>query len=419
MNEIVNNGAFCIMPWISLHAWPNGNAYLCCISNTEIPEGSGAVGNLSNNTIAEIVNSDVMKNVRLDMLAGRKNPRCARCYEAERLTNYSWRQGFTKTFADTIGSNIAETSPDGTITPKLLYVDLRFSNICNLECRTCGHDLSSAIANREHRSVTHGQHIITSFAKTKYNDDFFDLELKQYLYDTRIFYFAGGEPLLQKEVYEILQFLVDNEFFDKELKYSTNLSTLKYKQFDMVEAWKKFKSVSILCSIDHYGEKLEYIRQGSSHDVIFNNFDIITKNEFTISLETVVSIYNIYYLSDFLEYLDKMGYIENIDIIDLLYVYGDTDHPGLLPTAAKQELIEKLNNDKSSELYVRLFNKFPWFKQMYDGLEEFVNTDIISLTFDDFLDKVNTYDVIYDTNLFNTFPWLGKVITSYKVNGNG
>jgi len=421
MNDITENGTFCIMPWINLHVWPSGDAYLCCVSDTEIATGTGAVGNLATDNLAGIINGDVMKSVRKDMLAGKKNPRCQRCYEAEKFTKYSWRMGFNSEFQDTIDERIADTQDDGTITPKLLYVDFRFSNICNLECRTCGAELSSAIAKREGRTpfamIDPCRHHPISFTDSNY-DNFFEDELKQYLYDTQTFYFAGGEPLLQKEQYEILQFLVDNELFDKRLMYSTNLSTLNYKQFDIVDAWKKFDSVSILCSIDHFGDKLEYIRQGAKHDVIFKNLATLADANIEISLEVVVSIYNIYYLAEFFEYIDSIGKIDSLINIDLLYVYGDRDHPGLLPAPAKQELIEKINKDKQSELFNRLFEKFPEFVNTYNGLVDFINTDVETYNFDDFLIKIDKFDTIYNTDLTVTFPWLGDVITAYKAAGN-
>ena len=53
---------FCILPWIHLHAWPDGRAMLCCIANNDKTDGK--VGDFSKNTYAEIINSDELKQIR-------------------------------------------------------------------------------------------------------------------------------------------------------------------------------------------------------------------------------------------------------------------------------------------------------------------------------------------------------------------
>jgi MoaA/NifB/PqqE/SkfB family radical SAM enzyme len=50
------NRAFCILPWIHMHVWPNGNAMPCCIADSTKP-----FGNLKENTIEEVWNSENYK----------------------------------------------------------------------------------------------------------------------------------------------------------------------------------------------------------------------------------------------------------------------------------------------------------------------------------------------------------------------
>ena len=47
------NKAFCVLPWIHMHVWPNGNVMPCCISDSD-----DVYGNVKNNTIKEVWNSD-------------------------------------------------------------------------------------------------------------------------------------------------------------------------------------------------------------------------------------------------------------------------------------------------------------------------------------------------------------------------
>lgn len=411
---ITDNGSFCVLPWIHLHSWPNGIVVPCCISNFKY-----SLGNLNKNTIAEIVNSDKSKEIRLKMLDGEKVSSCENCYNVEKYKGFSWRNEFNKHFEEKIPGIINGTQDDGTIDPKLLYVDFRFSNFCNLGCRTCGGDLSSSIASTPGRELPEkqltayketgliNQSNVISFTNTK--PTFINDDLKQYLVDTECFYFAGGEPLIQKEHFEILSYLYEQKWFDKELRYSSNLSTLKYKNHNLLDYWKEFDKVRFIGSIDHYGDKLEYIRQNVDSNRVFENMETLFQYHFLVCINTVVSIYNIYDLYDFYAFLDEKGYIENLDRIDIVYAFGELHTPGILPEFAKQELLDKLEKDLKSDLYKKLFDKYPSFGSAIQGLPNYIN-DGNPDDFKNFVGFANRLDKTYGKNLASSFPWLGSVI---------
>lgn len=414
------NKTFCVMPWLHLHAWPAGDAYLCCIAGTG--EKKNEVGDLSTQSIAEIINGDKMKEIRKKMLAGEKVSNCQNCYNAEAVKGYSWREGFNHQFKHHIDDIKNNTAEDGSIDPQLRYIDFRFSNLCNLECRTCGGELSSSIANRTKRNFPDSRvtqldekgvlskgNIVAYSNKNKY----FTEDLKNYLQDTECFYFAGGEPLMQKEHYDVLKYVHDNKWFDKELRYSTNLSNLHYKQTDFVEMWKDFDEVWLMCSIDHYGDKLEHIRQNVKSDRLWANFDRLVDTHFRLSITSVISIYNIYYLYDFFKFLDDKGYMDRLHTMEMLHVFGETETPAVLPNFAKEELIKKLKEDEQSDLYKKLFEKFPYLAQSITGLPDFVN-GTSTYTWKEFVERVETFDRIYDKDTAKTFPWLGEVIEKSK-----
>ena len=130
---IFENKTFCMYPWIHLHAFPTGEAYPCC--NTEMSE---TVGNTRYDTLDEIWNGAPMRDVRSKMLAGEKIKGCNRCYEQEESGFFSMRMSANKHFGHHIGLTDNPEPP-----MKMIYWDIRFSNLCNLRCRSCGHIFSS------------------------------------------------------------------------------------------------------------------------------------------------------------------------------------------------------------------------------------------------------------------------------------
>jgi hypothetical protein len=75
-------------------------------------------------------------------------------------------------------------------------------------------------------------------------------------------YFAGGEPMLMKEHWYILNKLVELKRFDVILKYTINCSTLSYAGKNAIDYWNLFdkKQIRITNSIDDIGQRLEYQR---------------------------------------------------------------------------------------------------------------------------------------------------------------
>ena len=129
---LIESKTFCMYPWIHLHAYPTGEAYPCCHAEM----GIGLIGNCRNNTLEEIWNSDKQKRLRQDMLNETFNSTCGRCYEQEDNGFFSGRRSANKHHGHNI-HRVAHTKPDGTLDQfEMTYWDIRFSNLCNLKCRS-------------------------------------------------------------------------------------------------------------------------------------------------------------------------------------------------------------------------------------------------------------------------------------------
>lgn len=130
---------FCMYPWIHLHAFPTGGAYPCCYS--EMDHG---LGSTKTNTLEEIWNDQPMRDLRQRMLTEQPSGACAKCYEQEQSGFFSGRQSANKHFGHYI-NRVKETDPTGYLERfEMTYWDIRFSNLCNLSCRSCGHIFSSS-----------------------------------------------------------------------------------------------------------------------------------------------------------------------------------------------------------------------------------------------------------------------------------
>lgn len=431
MNEQLKNlsKTFCIMPWIHLHSWPDGRAMLCCIANND--ENQGIVGDFSKNTYAEIMNSDTVKQIRLDMLAGKKISNCQNCYDSENLKGQSFRQKTNENYADLIQELLDNTLPDGSVKePKMYYMDHRFSNLCNLSCRTCGGTLSSTIAAEKKdfsneqiielrsKNVLNAKENVISFSYAR--PDFLEVDVYPYLKDVRQIYFAGGEALMHDEHFRVLKYLIDHGYSKKiHLTYSTNLTSLKYKGNDLLELWQHFDSIYFLASIDGYEEKLEYIRKGTNNNNVFSNLkkllDFKKANSYKHIMVNICythSIYNCYYSAEFFEYLDQEGLLDRLDDVLWNNAFSDRNRPYILPDFAKKELKEKRRKDLESPSLQKAMKKFSRLSLDYSVIDGWISTESdydFSRFVDEFKYSYNDYE-----KFKSSLPWLASVIERYK-----
>jgi MoaA/NifB/PqqE/SkfB family radical SAM enzyme len=288
---LTESKTFCIYPWIHLHAYPTGEAYPCCHAEM----GVGQVGNCRENTLEQIWTDAPMQRLRADMLSETPNAACTRCYEQEESGFFSGRKSANKHHGHHVKK--LEQNPF-----EMTYWDIRFSNLCNLKCRSCGHIFSSQWY-QDQAKLAGGdwkqKNTVLNYAGRTETDMWSQLE--PHLDYVEQIYFAGGEPLLMEEHYRILDELVKRKRFDVRLVYNTNFTHTDLKGNSVFEYWKQFESVAVGASLDASGARGEYIRKGTDWAVVEQNrremIETCPAVDFYIS--PTLSIMNALHLPDF------------------------------------------------------------------------------------------------------------------------
>lgn len=297
---LLENKTFCMLPWIHIHAFPTGEAYPCC--NTEMQD---SIGNTKQQSLSDIWHGEQMRDVRKKMLAGEPVAGCKRCYEQEESGFFSMRFSSNKSFGHHI-VNVIDDDPE----MRFAYWDIRFSNLCNMKCRSCGHIFSSNWYDDQAKLVEmdrgngwgkiwKGKHSRINYAG-RTEDDIWE-QLEQQLDNLEQVYFAGGEPLIMEEHYRLLNALLDRGRTDVRLIYNTNFSEMRYKKSNVLDLWPHFKSVSVGASLDAMGQRAEYMRKGTVWSKIEDNrremIEKCPKVDFYVS--STLSILNAHHLPDF------------------------------------------------------------------------------------------------------------------------
>ena len=398
----------------------------------------------------EIFYDEPMQKLKHDLLNDIPNPTCNRCYEQERMGVFSGRRSANKHH----GHNIKKIDANAF---ELTYWDIRFSNLCNLSCRTCGDIFSSSwhqdqrklienifvagyndvsdtawpkistikdymtlpeVIQKECREI-HGLRVPHEFSESKnravtplvyagrWETDMWE-QLEPHLDYVEQIYFAGGEPLLMEEHYNILEELVKRERFDVKLLYNTNFTHTKLKNRSVFDYWKLFRSVAVGASLDGEGARAEYIRHGTKWDTILRNrYEMLEKcpgTDFYIS--PTLSILNALHLPDFhRSWVDK-GLIKPQDL-NVNILQGPADY--------RIDIASPTYKEKIREKYLE---HLAWLEPLdrleratvgYRSALNFLDNDNSSLI-SDFWKKTHMLDKIRNENILESLPELHDLL---------
>ena len=388
---------FCIYPWIHLHAYPTGQAYPCCHSEMAYP-----VGNTRRNTLEEIYRDAPMRELREDMLNERPNPACGRCYEQEESGFFSGRRSANKHH----GHHVKRINDDKF---QMSYWDIRFSNLCNLSCRSCGHIFSSSWYQDQAKlagGTWKDQNQALNYAG-RTETDMWEQLIPHLDYVEQI-YFAGGEPLMMAEHYNILDELERRGRFDVRLIYNTNFTHVKLKDRTVFDYWKRFTSVAVGASLDAMGPRAEYIRKGTDWAVVESNRRqmLETCPEVDFYISPTLSIMNALHLPDFHRAWVDQGLLKpqdlNVNILqDPAYLRID-----IAPAEYKAKISEKYQEHVE---WLRPLDPLQRATVGFESAVKFMMATDNSKLISKFWEKTFALDRIRKESVLDTIPELDEM----------
>ena len=336
---------FCVLPWISLEASPIGTVRPCCLADDEIMDNAGNKFELATANFADIQNSQHMRALREEFLAGEKPKTCRKCWNEERSGRTSKRMHTL----DRLKHVLTDESWSSDAKP-LMFLDLKLGNICNLKCRICGSWSSSQFAAeeisflpREEQKSSHAYQMLRAGAWPKENDHFWS-EIDSVLTDIRYIEVTGGEPFMIDQHFDMLQGIVDRGIAGQvEIHYNTN-GTHYPERGEHI--WKHFKTVEVAFSIDDVGARFEYQRTNADWAVVLDtivSFQYLKDQMPNLQLQccSTVNVFNVRYLDELARWLA----FQRFD-----FVYWNMMHDAwyfsiaTLPDSAKSQIISHLES---------------------------------------------------------------------------
>ena len=406
----------CPLPWNHLSIQQNGDFRVCCQCVyppfARPTNKDGTIMNIKNNSIDDARNSDLHNQIREQMLKGEEPVECKLCWDEESI-------GFKSKRLHMLQEYPIDKIIDITPLP-LTYIDIRFGNLCNLKCRSCGPS-DSSLWYDDHVELS-GNKEFNFYSGTNYqlekinnvwtlkNDDFHWYEdenfwdmIRTVIPNVDRLYLTGGEPWVNKSQWRLLELCVSlNQAKNIILEYNSNLTKIPN---NALELWSEFKKVNIGCSIDAIGDLANYVRYPSEWNEIENNIKLLGTSHIrniVAKFSPTVSVFNVLGVLDVADWL-KSNRLPNIRPLPSYHILNGPDYQNLtvLPIETKNWIIEQYelwfkNNENQRAHYM------PILKFMTSADNSHLLPKLKHQT--EILDKSR------NQNVSDYLPWLGKIL---------
>lgn len=357
---------------------------------------------------------------RKGMREGKKDSDCTYCWKAESLGAVSDRM--TKS-----------TSPEWSIPglerikedePFPTYLEVALDSTCNLACAYCGPVNSSKWMEdiKRHGEYTKAKGMslkgmessdlipIPQNQPNSYRDAFWQWwpELYESLHVFRI---TGGEPLLSKTAWRVMEYINDKPRKDLIFGINTNMSVEPIFIDRLVEfcasTEDNLKKMQVYTSCEAHGEQAEYIRDGLNYEVFFKNINQLMSGtkKTTLTMMMTLNALSVFsldkFLNDLFDLCDKYPGRIAMDFVCLR-------HPRFMDVRILEKRVRVMYLDnarriveaRGSEMNKVLFDRFYRYA-MDDFSEEERQANLW-----DFRDFFEEYDLRRGKSLYGTFPEL-------------
>ena len=440
--------SFCTAKWkqVTMHL-QHGHTHSCHHPDTHIVP----IDEISQNPSA-LHNTEYKKQQRKMMLEGIRPPECEYCWKVEdagKLSDRAFKSA--DSWASPYLNDVASKPWNDNVDPS--YVEVSFSNVCNFKCSYCAPHISSQWMEEIERfgpyPTSKKFNNIQWLMDTKkmpipnrednpYVDAFWAWWPTMYK-QLKNFRITGGEPLLSKNTFKVLDYIIENPNPELILAINTNLCvpaevmTKFVKKMKQIQSMGMIKSFVLYTSAEAHGAQSEYIRYGMDYQQWLNNIESVLIEIPDVS----VSLMSTYNLMSLLSYTDFLADIYRIRVkyyalrarigrpavlLDIPYL-SDPKHQAVY--IMEPELIHYVDQQiKFMEDHLESpANKYAGFSKLEIYKlnriksvieEEIANPKDLTQLRKDFVIFVDEHDVRRGTNFLQTFPGFKDMYEKWK-----
>lgn len=410
-----NDNTFCIKPFKNIFILNDGSVKPCCLFKKQIKK-DGRVMSINQDNTNDIFNSDEMRGIRQSMINGDVVQDCKFCFAQESKGIWSFRQhyndGWLRGWQNPDNQTIQNLQLDTIknnfyIEPKT--IEITVGSTCNLKCRSCYSDSSSAIKSDSiHSRWAPSQSSpfagsIIPFNKTLSKTIDKVTVLKEILNNPKSFdsiLLTGGETLAIKDTKTIMKHLIKTGAAEHTPLFLVTNATLVTKEW--CDLASHFKTLVIMISIDGIGNLNEYIRYPALWSDVEDGLEKLKNlSNVRLILNPTIQAYNMLNVSEISRYCEQVGIELNsafpLEEPEYLSSYS-------MPLAVRKEASRRLIDYASS-------SNVPWKDHLLRVASSWLkNQKNNQKHTEEFMLFTNDLDISRNQDFSTTFPELKSLI---------
>jgi organic radical activating enzyme len=272
-------------------------------------------------------NSSVKMNIeRQDMMNGVQTSSCDYCWRIENSQPDALSDRAMKSAAPWAYKHLDRVAKHGALTPiHPTYLEVSMGTTCNMRCLYCSPEFSSKWEEdvNRHGGYKVGTQELYNPIWLKANDmlqiktengeqnayekafDKWFPDVVPHLHTLRL---TGGEPLLNKSTWRVMDDLIQNPRPDLEFAINTNLCVPDKLVDQLIETLTaldgKVKTLTVFTSAEAVGKQQEFARDGMDWDRFTTNVNrIITQTKARITFMTTINVLSVPTFVDFVHWV--------------------------------------------------------------------------------------------------------------------
>lgn len=405
----IDKTTFCSAPWFGVRLAWDGKYRPCCVLKLQQSEFQGRKEySLHDSSVDQWLSSDYSQYLRENLTQGVALPECQTCWHKEKHGLTSMRQVINQSVTNNRDITKDKTWVDIYLQRKtskdykLLVADVKLSNVCNFTCAMCDPIDSSKIFAKWSNDKNHvfvREHtdadsryfgkISENYQSQRGYQHLLDM-LKHPLTHLKV---LGGEPLIDKKLFEILMMQ------SPEMKSRLNLHFVTNGSQDLVATTEKlqgFRSINYTVSIDGVQATQDYIRSGGDWSEISANILNAKQHGINLTIHTTLQALNVLDLPGLLRWTAENGLLLSISILD------DPSRMAIsvLPAEIRHKAVADLENLK----HVEIINDAGGRSSISSLQDLIIDTPDDSGRYQEFLDYVHWYEKDSTVKLKDIWP---------------
>jgi len=314
--------SFCAAKWkqVTIHL-STGHTHSCHHpASHHIPAEEIAID------VSALHNTKFKKEQRKLMLDGDRPKECSYCWQVEDADENVFSDRVMKSFDHWSYphlDSISKSTYTDNVNPS--YVEVSFSSVCNFKCSYCGPEISSKWMDEIKK---YGPYPTSTYyngldwLKSQNKIPYLERDVNPYvdafwkwwpdLYPSlEVLRITGGEPLLTKNTFKVLEYILENPRPDLELNINSNLCVPDELFQKFIVLMKRIlntnsiKNFNLYTSCEATSAKAEYIRYGLEYNKWWDTCHRVMQ-ELPSAKLTIMSTYNALSITSYKEFLNQV-----------------------------------------------------------------------------------------------------------------